>query len=133
MTKRPAASAEPSCPCGSGAAYEACCARWHSGAQRLLAPTAEALMRSRYAAYALELQDYLLDTQHQRTRPSSIAPTPPGLTWIGLEVRKVEVQDVEHATVEFVARSKIAGRAERMHVTSRFERVGGRWLYVDDV
>ena len=89
-------------------------------------------MRSRYSAHAMGLADYLLATWHARTRPSSIAPPPPGLVWIGLEVRKAKAVDADHATVEFVARSKIGGRAERMHVTSRFERVEGRWLYVDD-
>jgi SEC-C motif-containing protein len=132
MPKRAVAPAEPKCPCGSGNDYPSCCARWHSGPLRLSAPTAEALMRSRYSAYALGLHDYLLETQHERTRPSSIAPQPSGLTWIGLEVRKVQTLDDDHATVEFVARSKIAGRAERMHVTSRFERLEGRWFYVDD-
>ncbi len=36
-----------------------------------------------------------------------------------------------HATVEFVARYKLNGRAFKLHETSRFERVDGRWLYVD--
>jgi SEC-C motif-containing protein len=89
-------------------------------------------MRSRYAAHALGLHDYLIDTWHERTRPSSVAPPPAGLAWIGLEVRRAQAHADDRATVEFVARSKIAGRAERMHVTSRFERVAGRWLYVDD-
>jgi SEC-C motif domain protein len=96
------------------------------------APTAEALMRSRYSAHVLGLTQYLQDTWHPRTRPTSIAPPPPGLRWIGLEVRKHAPIDAEHATVEFVARSKLGGRADRMHVTSRFERVDGRWLYVED-
>jgi SEC-C motif-containing protein len=39
--------------------------------------------------------------------------------------------DDDHATVEFVARSKLGGRAHRLHETSRFERVDRRWLYVD--
>jgi len=129
MAKTPAA--DP-CPCGSVAGYEACCRRWHEGAQRLMAPSAEALMRSRYSAHALGLASYLLDTWHPRTRPSGMAPPPPGLRWIGLEVRRVTPLDDAHAAVGFVARSKIGGRAERMHVTSRFERVDGRWLYVED-
>ena len=123
-------TAEP-CPCGAKAPYAACCGRWHEGAQRLMAPTAEALMRSRYAAYAMGLHDYLLATWHPRTRPTAIAPSPPGLRWIGLEVRRHVDIDADHATVEFVARSKIGGRAERMHETSRFERLDGRWLYVE--
>jgi SEC-C motif domain protein len=132
MPKRPADTAAPDCPCCSGRAYETCCARWHAGLQHLLAPTAEALMRSRYTAHVLGLHDYLMGTWHERTRPSSVAPPPTGLTWLGLEVRRHVVVDDAHAQVEFVARSKIGGRADRMHVTSRFERVEGRWLYVDD-
>jgi SEC-C motif-containing protein len=122
----------PPCPCGHAAPYEACCGRWHAGALQLQAPSAEALMRSRYSAHVFGLAPYLLDTWHARTRPASIAPPPPGLTWIGLELRRHDVLDDTHATVEFVARSKLGGRAERMHVTSRFERVDGRWFYVDD-
>jgi SEC-C motif domain protein len=97
-----------------------------------MAPTAEALMRSRYSAHALGVQAYLLDTWHPRTRPSGLAPSPPGLRWIGLDVRRHTALDAVHATVEFVALSKLGGRADRMHVTSRFEHVEGRWLYVED-
>ena len=129
MVSKPAV--EP-CPCGNAAGYAACCGRWHDGALRLMAPTAEALMRSRYSAHALGLHAYLQDTWHPRVRPSSVAPPPPGLRWISLEVRRHTPIDDDHATVEFVARSKVAGRAERMHVTSRFERVDARWLYVED-
>jgi SEC-C motif domain protein len=97
----------------------------------LMAPSAEALMRSRYCAYALGLSAYLQDTWHPRTRPTTMAPPPPGLRWIGLEVRRHTTIDADHATVEFVARNKLGGRAERLHEISRFERVHGRWLYVD--
>ena len=125
------ALAATACPCGTGAAYAACCCRWHHGPQRLLAPTAEALMRSRYAAYALGRHDYLLDTWHPATRPRAIEPDPPGLRWLGLQVRRCTPDTAGHATVEFVARSKLGGRAHRLHETSRFERIEGRWLYVD--
>jgi SEC-C motif-containing protein len=119
------------CPCGQAARYEDCCGRFHAGAAHLTAPSAEALMRSRYAAYVFGLDAYLLETWHPRTRPLSIAPAPPGLRWVGLEVRRHVQIDADQATVEFVARSKLAGRAERMHETSHFERVDGRWFYVD--
>ena len=119
------------CPCGAAATYAACCARWHGGPAHLQAPTAEALMRSRYSAYALGLADYLLATWHPRTRPPTLEPAPSGLRWLGLEVRARHAVDDDHATVEFVARSKLGGRAHRLHETSRFERVGGRWFYVD--
>jgi SEC-C motif domain protein len=88
-------------------------------------------MCSRYSAYVLGLQDYLLETWHASTRPASIEPDPPGLRWLGLEVKAEQVLDRDRATVEFVARSKLAGRAHRLHETSRFVREGGRWLYVD--
>lgn len=86
-------------------------------------------MRSRYAAYALGRADYLLATWHPSTRPSGIALDPP-VKWIGLDVRRHDV-DGDRATVEFVARSKLGGRAHRLHETSRFVREAGRWYYVD--
>jgi SEC-C motif-containing protein len=119
------------CPCGHAARYRDCCARFHDGPQHLRAPDAETLMRSRYSAYVLGRQDYLLATWHPRTRPAAIEPDPPGLRWLGLEVRRHAASDDDHAVVEFVARSKLGGRAHRLHETSRFERVGGRWFYVD--
>ncbi len=121
------------CPCGGAAGYEACCGRFHAGPLHLMAPTAEALMRSRYSAHVFGLHAYLQDTWHPRTRPPSVAPPPPGLRWIGLEVRRHTPIDGDHATVEFVARSKQGGRAERLHELSRFERVDGRWLYVEAI
>jgi len=114
------------CPCGSGAAYAACCGRWHGGTP---APTAEALMRSRYSAFVLELGEHLLATWHPSTRPANIG-FEPGVKWLGLEVRR-QHSDGDHATVEFVARSKLGGRAVRLHENSRFVCEAGRWFYVD--
>ena len=54
----------------------------------------------------------------------------PGLRWLGLELRAEKLLDADHGTVEFVARSKLAGRADRLHELSLFERVDGRWLYL---
>jgi SEC-C motif-containing protein len=122
--------ADAACPCGRPAPYAACCGRWHAGALRLQAPDAEALMRSRYSAYARQDTAYLLDTWHPSTRPTAIA-FEPGLRWLGLAVLRHVVADDAHASVEFVARSKVGGRAHRLHETSRFERIGGRWFYVD--
>ncbi len=124
-------SATAPCPCGSGHAYAACCGRWHAGALQLQAPDAEALMRSRYSAYVRGLGDYLRNTWHPRTRPTEPIDFEPGLRWLGLEVRRHETADPDHARVEFVARSKQGGRAHRLHETSRFVREGGRWFYLD--
>lgn len=126
-------SAAPSdpCPCGRPTDYAGCCGRWHAGPLHLQAPTAEDLMRSRYSAYVRGLTSYVLDTWHPRTRPPQVEPDPPGLRWLGLAVHRHEAQDADHATVTFVARSKLGGRAHRLHENSRFERLDGRWFYVD--
>lgn len=119
------------CPCGSGASLVACCGRWHAGEA---APTAEALMRSRYSAYVLGLEDYLLATWHDSTRPVELglATQSPRPTWLGLSVKRHENPTHDTAIVEFVARLRMGGgSAERMHETSRFVREGRRWFYVD--
>ena len=88
-------------------------------------------MRSRYSAYVLGLPDYLLATWHPSSRPPALEADPPGLKWLGLDVRRHEQTDDAHAVVEFVARNKLAGRAQRLHETSRFVREDGRWFYLD--
>ena len=118
------------CPCGSTKPYITCCARYVEGREH--APTAEALMRSRYTAYTLQREDYLQSTWHSSTRPTSLglaeeAPT----KWLGLEVKRHVQEDAGHAIVEFVARYKVNGRAHRLHEVSRFVREAGRWFYVD--
>ena len=60
------APSETPCPCGGGRTYASCCGAWHAGTP---APSAEALMRSRYSAYVFGLEDYLLATWHRSTRP----------------------------------------------------------------
>lgn len=117
-----------SCPCGSGLTYGRCCAPWHAGAA---AQTAEALMRSRYSAYVLKLEDYLLSTWHASTRPSELDLDADSTRWLGLDVRRHLLQDDSHAMVEFVARYRIAGRGHRLHELSRFVHEDGRWYYVD--
>ena len=120
----------PTCPCGSNKPYIACCSLYVEG--NAPAPTAEALMRSRYTAYTLLREDYLLATWHTSTRPTSLDLAADAATkWIGLEVKRHEQQDAEHAIVEFVARYKVNGRAHRLHEVSRFVSEAGRWLYLD--
>lgn len=117
------------CPCGGGQRYTACCGPLHAGEQP--AASAEALMRSRYSAYVLKLADYLLATWHPSTRPSELDLAADDSKWLGLDVKRHEVQDDDRAMVEFVARYRIAGRGHRLHELSRFVREEGRWFYVD--
>jgi len=124
-------SADSACPCGQGASYEHCCGRWHQGPQRLAAPDAETLMRSRYSAFVKEEWEYLLDTWHASTRPERLEPHPSGLQWLGLQVRRQRLLAADRAEVEFVARSRWQGRGRRHHESSRFVYEEGRWWYVD--
>lgn len=89
-------------------------------------------MRSRYTAYVLGREAYLLATWHPSTRPAGLQlDTEPQPRWIGLTVKRHEVLDADHARVAFVARYKVNGRAFRLQESSRFVREGGRWFYVD--
>jgi len=115
------------CPCGA-ADYAACCGRYHGGTP---VPDATALMRSRYSAYVLKLEAFLLSTWHPDTRPAALELATDQAKWLVLEVKKYIPESADRATVEFVARYKIGGRAHRLHEISRFVREEGRWLYVD--
>ena len=120
------------CPCRKKSEpidYAVCCQPLHDGART--AATAEALMRSRYAAFALGKGAYIAATWHPSTRPADTYP-PIGQEWLGLRIVAAH-EDGDTATVEFVARSRIGGRSDALHETSRFRREGGRWLYVDSV
>lgn len=90
-------------------------------------------MRSRYSAYTLQLDDYLFATWHPSTRPTPPFHHEPGLRWLGLQLLAHEQTDADHAHVEFVARSKLAGRAHRLRERSHFVREGGLWLYLNGV
>ncbi|MFT4086774.1 MAG: YchJ family metal-binding protein [Gordonia sp. (in: high G+C Gram-positive bacteria)] len=121
------------CPCGSGDPLADCCGRYLTGGPREgRAPSAEALMRSRYTAFAVGDADYLLASWHPGTRPSSLT-LDDDQRWLHLTV--VDAQgggpfDVE-GSVEFVAAYRTPeGRGELCEF-SRFVREGGRWLYVD--
>ncbi len=118
------------CPCGRPRGYEECCGRHHAGSPP---PDAESLMRSRYSAYVLGLEDYLLASWHASTRPAVLdLAAGPAAKWLGLEL-KAHSAAGDTATVEFVARCRVGGRAQRMHEISRFVRENGRWYYVDGV
>lgn len=116
------------CPCGRGAHFATCCGRYIGTGTP--APDAESLMRSRYSAFVRGDAPHLLATWHASTRPATLE-LEPGVKWLGLEVRAQRATDADHAEVEFVARSRLGGRASRLHERSRFVREGGHWYYVD--
>ena len=88
-------------------------------------------MRSRYSAYVLQDESYLLATWHPRTRPGSIG-FDASTKWLGLSVKSARDTGPDTAEVTFVARYRIGGNpAVRIHEHSRFVREDGRWLYLD--
>jgi len=123
------------CPCrpGDDMAYAVCCRPLLLGESR--AETAEALMRSRYTAYAMGSGDHLFRTWHPRTRPADIEPDQ-ALTWIGLDVVDVVdgAADDTGGIVEFRAHWRSGeGRSRQsgtLHERSTFARRGGRWVYL---
>jgi SEC-C motif domain protein len=131
------------CPCGGAAPnqrsgtkaprFAQCCGRYIDGDE--IAPRALELMRSRYSAYVLGATDYLRATWATHTCPADLDADPTSADaprWLGLQIKAFAEADEHHATVEFVARYKVSGRAHRLHELSRFVRSDdGRWRYVD--
>ncbi|KAG2445125.1 hypothetical protein HYH02_008991 [Chlamydomonas schloesseri] len=140
-------AAEQPCPCGSGGAYEACCAPLHDGASR--AATPEALLRSRYTAYVAKNPDYIAETTHPDSPEYSGSRTayirdvkstmrrldPMGLTI----VRQDAGATPDEAFITFRLQRRIrdpdvprnAPETDTVVERSRFARVGGRWFYMD--
>ncbi|XVQ82958.1 YchJ family protein [Microbispora siamensis] len=129
-SRRAPRAGEP-CPCGLPAVYGDCCGRFHAGQA---APTAEALMRSRFSAFAVEDEAYLLRTWHHSTRPARIE-FEQGMRWTGLEIEAVTGGSPIHAdgTVTFRARYAYRGQPGEMREQSRFVRDEGAWVYLDAI
>ncbi len=126
-------TAETSCPCHSGAPYAQCCQPYHEG---LPAPTALALMRSRYSAYAKHNIDYIMNTTHPRTRdPSSREGAKAWAVqsqWLGLTILDTHAgaTDDTEGVVEFVARFASGGQVKEHHERSLFCKHEDRWHYL---
>lgn len=122
------------CPCGQPR-FEKCCGRFITGGQ--VPATAELLMRSRYTAFALRDEAYLRATWFPDTLPEEELTSETDVKWIGLDIKKHQhASGSDEATVEFVARFKVGGKAHRLHEISNFVRQPddsgqARWYYVD--
>lgn len=132
-TNVPEISVTSLCPCNSGRTYQQCCQPRHDNRQA--ADTAEALMRSRYSAYVLELWRYLYNSWDPQTRPTRKALSKTeSSAWQNLEIvstRKGTAID-EDGMVEFKASWRdSSGNTQILHEQSRFRRIGGKWVYVD--
>jgi SEC-C motif domain protein len=120
------------CMCGSGREFDECCAPLLAGAA---APTAEALMRSRYSAYTLGQFDHIERTDAPEARAdfnrAEVERSAVGTTWLGLKVVRVVAGGVDDQTgqVEFIFRYRQHGKTHAQHELSQFRRENGVWLY----
>ena len=115
------------CPCGAGPEYGDCCGRFHQGGR---ASTPLELMRSRYAAYALGLVDYLAETRApSKRRPdeaAALARSMDRTRWTGLSI----VETTE-SVVEFIARYESDEGPGELRERSKFILEDGVWYYLD--
>ena len=89
-------------------------------------------MRSRYAAFVVQEQNYLLATWHPSKRPSKVT-FDAQQQWLGLRIKSTKsglISDLS-GEVEFIARYKVNGKAYRLHENSRFLFEHGQWYYLD--
>ncbi len=121
------------CPCGSGLTYESCCQPILQG--KVEAPTAEALMRARYTAYAKGEIEFIESTHERDQRDEvSIEETRKWSresSWLGLKILSKEKGGVsdDWGKVEFVATYSQRGLKDSYHEIAEFKKVNGRWFY----
>ena len=88
-------------------------------------------MRSRYVAFVMMNEPYLLATWHASKRPPSVQ-LDRATKWLGLKIAGTAVAGADAGEVEFIARFRVGGgSASRLHERSRFVREAGCWYYVD--
>jgi len=121
------------CPCNSGLAYGECCEPYITGVKN--APTAEALMRSRYSAYVEHAIDYIVNTctkdEKDRIDIRQTKTWSERSKWLGLKILSTEkggAEDTE-GTVEFEALYEMDGLRDTHHEKAKFTKRDGRWLY----
>jgi SEC-C motif domain protein len=123
------------CPCGSQKELADCCLPYVEG--RAFAPTAEALMRSRFTAYSLGRVDYILTTYDPRIvmqqDAAGIADWARRSQFWKLEILKTEAggPDDLKGTVHFNATIFENGKVGGINERSNFERLHGKWYYKD--
>ncbi len=123
------------CPCGSGRPFEDCCGPYISGKAK--PATAEALMRSRYSAYATKAVDYIVDTclrdEKHGIDVDATKRWSERATWLGLKILKSEEggPSDEKGKVEFKATYIQGGLREEHHEKATFEKRDGAWLYTE--
>ncbi len=127
------------CPCHSGRTYDGCCAPYHRGERE--APDATALMRSRYAAFALGEAEYLLRTldEHHADRALPRAELLRSLRGARERLRYPSLaildsrQGEGNAEVLFAAGILERGKDQSFVELSDFSHDGAGWRYASGI
>jgi SEC-C motif-containing protein len=121
------------CPCGSNAAYDACCRPVIKGERTAL--SAEELMRSRYSAYVKKEMDHLLSSLHPDYRKEydekSSRAWAERAEWRGIRILKTTqggADDCE-GRVEFIVSYRENGFNQEHHELSSFKKEDGKWYF----
>ena len=126
---------ESDCPCGSKKTLDNCCLKYIDGT--FPAPTAEALMRSRYTAHVLVAVDYLWKTWSPENRMKSskedIAAWARNCEWLGLQILTTEAggEKDNEGIVSFIALFRQNGQLHHHQETSLFKKTIEGWQYID--
>ncbi|MFT4125999.1 MAG: YchJ family protein [Gordonia sp. (in: high G+C Gram-positive bacteria)] len=118
------------CPCTSGLPFGECCGPILAGDRR--APTAQALMRSRFTAFAVGDADYLRVSWHPASRPAHL-DLDDTLRWYRLDIESTSAGGPFDSAgiVEFTAYHRSPAGRGTLHERSRFTRLDGHWVYLD--
>ncbi len=124
------------CYCCSGKKFEDCCQMFIVGAAK--PATAEALMRSRYSAYATGAVEYIVRSTHPSTRKfhdaGAIEKWAKSNVWQKLEInsKSAGAAKDKKGTVEFKAYFLDAENEPQIHhELSNFVKYLGKWFFVD--
>ena len=118
------------CPCGSNQSLAVCCELYISGQKP--APSAEALMRSRYTAFTQKNMDYIRDTldpqalgdyDDQANRAWAEAAK-----FSKLEILK-SIEEGNKASIEFIATYSVDNEEHKHHELSKFRKKGNQWFF----
>ncbi len=121
------------CPCGSEKKFTQCCEPYLLKTKK--APTAEALMRSRYSAYVVQNIDYVVDTHHESTKKElvreDIEAWSEEAKWLGLKIIKTDAgtEKDEQGLVEFKCSYELDGKIQNHHEISEFVKENGTWFF----
>ena len=127
--------AAKACPCTSALPYADCCAPFHRGAREPSTP--EALMRSRFSAYARGEAEYLWRTLHadhaDRAAPKEDVLRAVKHASVTYKYMRLHILDAKEAQVLFRANVFEKGKDGSFIELSTFAHDGTGWRYIEGI